>query len=204
MIKIFKTPMLFRKLFSRRVWGFDSLGKVYLTFDDGPTEELTGWILSFLRSQGIKATFFCVGENAKNHPLLMTEIINDGHVIGNHTMRHEKGVQTSKNDFIRSIDEANQFVPSTIFRPPYGRMPIRFDKDILKTHKIIMWSWLSYDFDESVSVQEILKRAQKQIKSGDIIVLHDNIKVSERLKEILPELVQIIKEKGLTFEVISS
>ena len=66
-----------------------------------------------------------------------------------------------------------------------------------------MWSWLSYDYDASVSVDTILKKAQK-IKGGDILVVHDNIKSAERLKIILPELVSIIKSKGLEFDIISA
>lgn len=67
-----------------------------------------------------------------------------------------------------------------------------------------MWSWLSYDYDENVSVDSILKSARKEIKAGDIIVLHDNEKVKDRLKLILPELVRIIREKDLRFELISA
>jgi hypothetical protein len=66
-----------------------------------------------------------------------------------------------------------------------------------------MWSWLSYDFDRNVSIEKILEKAKKQIKAGDIIVLHDNIKTFDRLKLLLPEIVKIIEYKKLTFDVIS-
>ena len=80
----------------RRTWGFSSLNTVYLTFDDGPTEELTQNILTILKEKGVKATFFCVGSNAKNNPELMSKMIREGHVVGNHTMRHENALKTSK------------------------------------------------------------------------------------------------------------
>ncbi|MBL1278757.1 MAG: polysaccharide deacetylase family protein [Fluviicola sp.] len=203
MIRFFKTPFLHRLIFYRRVWGFSNKKVVYLTFDDGPTEELTQWLLAFLEKERITATFFCVGENAQKHPELMREIVQGGHAIGNHTMRHEKGLKTSKKEYLESIEEASKHIDSTLFRPPYGRMWVSYTRAIRKKYKIIMWSWLSYDFDDAVSSEQILQNAKKQIKGGDIIVLHDNPKVKDRLKELLPELVKVIREKGLGFEVIN-
>lgn len=199
---LFKTPFIFRWIFPRKVWGVSSSKRVYLTFDDGPTIELTRWILDELQKEKIKASFFCVGENAKNHPELMDEIRAAGHVIGNHTMRHENGSKTSKQAYLDSIEEAEPYTSSTLFRPPYGRMPISFVRPIRKKYKIIMWSWLSYDYDHSISVDNILIEAEK-IKAGDILVLHDNAKVEERIKVLLPQIMSIVKEKGLEFEVLT-
>ncbi len=201
MARFFKTPSLFRWIFFRRVWGFSSSKKVYLTFDDGPTEKLLPWILDYLKEEKINATFFCVGNNAKVFPELMQRMKNEGHVIGNHTMRHERGTKTSKEVYLKSIKEAEQYTSSTLFRPPYGRMPIHYYGAISKRYKIIMWSWLSYDYDKRVDVSRIIKQAEN-IKAGDIIVFHDNLKVEERLKEILPEIVSICREKGLEFGLI--
>jgi peptidoglycan-N-acetylglucosamine deacetylase len=67
-----------------------------------------------------------------------------------------------------------------------------------------MWSLLSYDYDKNVTIELVLKNAQKEIKAGDILVVHDNEKVEERLKELLPELVRNIREKGLNFKTISA
>jgi len=65
-----------------------------------------------------------------------------------------------------------------------------------------MWSWLSYDYDKSVPIKKILQKAEKQIKAGDILVLHDNEKVTARMKELLPKLIEIIKAKQLDFKTI--
>jgi len=200
---IFKTPLVFRWIFPRKVWGVSASNKVYLTFDDGPTESLTTWILEELAKENIKATFFCVGENAKQHPTLMESIRNGGHAIGNHTMRHENGNKTSKIDYLNSIEEAAPFTSTTLFRPPYGRLPINYIKTIRLKYKIIMWSWLSYDFDPKISEEKIIAKAKK-IKAGDILVVHDNAKVEKRLKMILPQIIAIIKEKGLEFGIIDN
>lgn len=203
-MKQFRTPYFFRWIFHRRVWGFSRKDNtIYLTFDDGPTTECTHWILDQLAEHEVKATFFCVGANAQQYPDLMKRIQSEGHSIGNHTMRHEKGTQTKKEDYFQSISEAAEYVPSKLFRPPYGRIPMAYTKELRKKYDIVMWTWLSYDYHKDVSAEEILERA-KSIKSGDILVLHDNVKSYEKLKSTLPKLLQLLKEKGLKFAPISA
>jgi peptidoglycan-N-acetylglucosamine deacetylase len=202
-MKLFRTPIYFPWFFPRRTWGFSSAQKaVFLTFDDGPTPELTPWILDFLKSKNIQATFFCVGANAKAHPELMDRIVQEGHAIGNHTMHHERGTKVSKKVYIDSIQDASQYIESELFRPPYGRLPMTFGRSIRKKYAIIMWTWLSYDYDRSVPISEIMQQANR-IKVGDILVVHDNQKVSDRIQELLPQLVTRIQQKGLKFEIIS-
>jgi hypothetical protein len=65
-----------------------------------------------------------------------------------------------------------------------------------------MWSWLSYDYDPKVSIDLILKKAKKQISAGDILVLHDNDKVKERVNVLLPKLIEVIRAKEFEFSVI--
>lgn len=203
-MKLFKTPIVFRWIFPRRRWGFSVSEKnVYLTFDDGPTEELTDWILAILSEENVKATFFCVGANAQKYPHLIARIIEQGHGIGNHTMKHEKGTKIPKRDYLDSIEQASKFVPSHLFRPPYGRVPMTYTRSIARKYKIIMWSWLSYDYDDSVSITTILEEA-KRIKKGDILVLHDNQKMRVRIKELLPKLIHQLKEEGFQFKTISA
>lgn len=204
MFKLFKTPSFIRWMVPRRTWGFSSSETLYLTFDDGPTEGLTAWILDVLKEKGVKASFFCVGSNAKQYPELMERILNEGHVIGNHTMKHENGNKTSKEDYLASIEEASIYVDSKLFRPPYGRLPVPYVSSIRKNYEIIMWTWLSYDFDESVSVNDILEKSKKQIKPGDILVLHDNLKIEEKTKELLPLFLDDLIGRGYRFDVISS
>jgi peptidoglycan/xylan/chitin deacetylase (PgdA/CDA1 family) len=71
----------------------------------------------------------------------------------------------------------------------------------LGKYSIVMWSWLSYDFDARVPVEKILESAA-QIRNGDILVFHDNEKSVERLKILLPQVVHMLKEKGFSFETI--
>ncbi len=203
MTPVFKTPYLIKKILFKRLWGFsNSLNKVYLTFDDGPHPDITPWILDLLSNENIKATFFCVGENVRKYPAIYDRILKDGHAVGNHTMYHNNARNTQKKEYFDSIKKASTYIESNLFRPPYGRLPITWENELLKKYKIVMWSWLSYDFDMNQSISKILKKAKK-INSGDILVLHDNPKILEKQKKLLPELIRFIKERKITFEVLN-
>jgi peptidoglycan-N-acetylglucosamine deacetylase len=202
-MKFFKTPFFLPWFFPKREWGF-SLNEpfVYLTFDDGPNPTITPWVLDELKGHGIKATFFCVGDNVRKYPEIYKRILDEGHRVGNHTMYHSNSSKTNYKDYLKSYQQAEEYIESSLFRPPYGRLSYFKQKEILKTKKIIMWTWLAYDFDLSISIDLILKKAKRQINSGDIIVLHDNEKVKERVKILLPQIISVIQEKGLGFRVI--
>ena len=202
-MKIFKTPCFFKWIFPRRTWGFSrSIDQVFLTFDDGPNPEITPWILDYLKEKNIQATFFCVGSNIKRYPELFQRIKAEGHSVGNHTMNHDKGTIVPFQQYKSSISETKILIGNNLFRPPYGRINAWKSYQLSKEYQLIMWSWLSYDFDPSIPISTILKKAKKQIKAGDILVLHDNPKVTDRVKELLPKLIEIIDQKGLKFEKI--
>lgn len=203
-MKLFKTPRFFKWIFPNKTWGFSHHDNiVYLTFDDGPDPEITPWVLDELKKYGIKATFFCVGENVLKAPELFQRILDDGHAVGNHSMNHIKGVKVSVDEYERSAQEAAQYIHSNLFRPPYGRITLRQTHRLKKNFRIIMWSWLSYDFDKDVPLETIMKRAKKQINRGDILVLHDNKKTADRLKQLMPELIELLISQGYTFNKIN-
>ena len=73
---IVKTPSLIKIIFNKWVWSFSKKEKnIYLTFDDGPTPEITDWTLNELSKYNAKATFFCIGKNIENHPEIFKKII---------------------------------------------------------------------------------------------------------------------------------
>lgn len=202
-MKVFKTPFFMRKVFPIKKWGFlRHENSVYLTFDDGPDPDITPWVLDFLASHQLKATFFCVGENVKRYPEIYQRILHEGHAVGNHTMRHENGFFTPTHVYINSILEAENWIDSTLFRPPYGRLTFLQTWKIKKKFDIIMWSWLSYDYDQTVPIPYILEKAQSQIRSGDIIVLHDNVKTKDRLQLLLPALTKLLVNKNLELKIL--
>ncbi|MGV3632631.1 MAG: polysaccharide deacetylase family protein [Bacteroidota bacterium] len=203
-MRLFRIPKLASVVYPGRIWGFFVEQKaVYLTFDDGPHPDITPYVLDTLKEFGVKATFFCVGENVKHYPEIFARIKAEGHGVGNHTQKHENASKTNPARYLESVKEAHALIQSKLFRPPYGRLSPRLARTLGADFKIVMWTWLSYDFDTKVCVTEILFKAEKQIKAGDIIVLHDNPKIADKQKELLPKLLKLLREKKLDFEVVS-
>lgn len=199
---MFKSPKILKWIYPNRVWGISvSSPTVFLTLDDGPDPEITPWLLDFLKEQNVSATFFCVGSNCVKYPALYQRILSEGHAVGNHTMNHENGFKTNNEDYLNSIKQASSVIQSNLFRPPYGRMKQKLEKEICSDYKIIMWSWLSYDYDRNVPLSTIFQKAES-IKSGDILVFHDNKKTKDRLKELLPPIIEQLKTRGFQFELI--
>ncbi len=199
----FRVPAIVRWFFFKRIWRIEDPNGVALTFDDGPTVELSDWILDELKKHEIKATFFCVGSNIAACRGQYERMLAEGHQIGNHTFRHEKGTGTALPDYLNSVEETDKLLKSKLFRPPYGRLPLSYGKKLKDKYRIIMWTWLSYDYDKEVPTDQILRSAEKDIRAGDILVLHDNSKVKDRLQKLLPEIIRIVKDKGLEFRLIS-
>lgn len=199
---MFRSSKFLRTIFPARIWGISVSDKsVFLTFDDGPNPEITPWVLDFLKEYDISATFFCVGENVKRYPELYQRILDEGHRTGNHTMKHQNGLKTDSKIYLESISEAQELIQSNLFRPPYGRMKKQLDKKLSQRFKIIMWTWLSKDYDSSVPVEKIID-ASRRIVPGDILVFHDNVKTTERVKRVLPPIIEQLKSTGFLFRVI--
>ncbi len=200
---LFRIPRFIRTFFPNRTWRFSSSEKVvYLTFDDGPDSVLTPWILDLLAEKKIQATFFCVGENVLKNPSIFQRIKQEGHSIGNHTMNHSKGSKMKIDLYIQNTERANEFIKSSLFRPPYGRITLKQVKQLKKKYKIVMWTWMANEFNNRINDQTILQKAKKQIQAGDIIVLHDNPKTKNRIQILLPEIITIIQKKGFEFRRI--
>ena len=187
--------------------------KIYLTFDDGPTPEITEWVLDELKKHQIKATFFCIGKNINNHGAIFLKIINEGHSIGNHTYNHLKGWNTSTEEYIDNIALCELEIlnlrsriydlQSKIFRPPYGKIKKSQSKKLKKLgYKVIMWDVLSADFDQSIPPEKCLENVLQNVESGSVIVFHDSVKAYKNLKYTLPRTIQALKEKGFEFSTI--
>jgi peptidoglycan-N-acetylglucosamine deacetylase len=208
-----KTNRFVKKLFGSYVWDIPNTeNKIYLTFDDGPTPEITEWVLQELEKYNAKATFFCIGNNIEKYPEIFKKVINQGHSIGNHTFNHLNGWKTStveylKNTFIceEQILESKIYnLQSKIFRPPYGKIKSSQANKLRQLgYKIIMWDVLSADFDASISKEKCLENATKSVTSGSIIVFHDSVKAFSHLEFTLPKALKYFKEKGFIFEKLA-
>lgn len=205
-----KTHWFIKKLFSNYIWDLpNSEKKIYLTFDDGPTPEITEWTLQQLKKYNAKATFFCIGDNVRKFPEIFKKIIEEGHAIGNHTFNHLNGWKTSKQDYIENTNKCQSQISNlkpeicNLFRPPYGKIKPSQSKQLRKLgYKIIMWDVISYDFDATISKEKCLENVLKNVKSGSIIVFHDSIKAFPNLEYTLPKVIEILNKKGFVFAKI--
>jgi peptidoglycan-N-acetylglucosamine deacetylase len=202
-MRFFTLPALVRMISpSQVIWRINtSCKKIFLTFDDGPDPAVTPQILSVLDEFNAKATFFCLGKNAAKHPLLLDEIISRGHSVGNHSYNHYDAWRTSSSVYLQDVDKAGKIIKSAMFRPPYGRLPLRRFQEIAQQYQIIMWTIMSYDFDPHLTAREILDRFEKQGDlSGAIIVFHDNCNASKLCLKVLPVLLENKIKNGYSFE----
>jgi len=199
-----KTPSIIQRIFSRYTWRFSTSQKeIYLTFDDGPTSEITNFILSELKKYQAKATFFCIGKNVKNHPSIYQQIIKDGHSVGNHTFHHLKGPKTKNATYIDDTKHASAHIHSPLFRPPYGKIKASQGKLLKQSgYQIIMWDVLSGDFDLSITPEKCLKNVLKNTNKGSIVVMHDSKKAKEKIYYALPKILPYFIEKGFQFKAI--
>lgn len=208
-----KTNALIKKLFSNYVWDIPNTeNKIYLTFDDGPTPEITEWVLEQLNKFNAKATFFCIGNNIEKHPEIFDKVMAEGHSIGNHTYNHLNGWKTSTREYIENSGQWSLISGQNyqlnkehykLFRPPYGKIKPSQSKKLRKNgYNIIMWDVLSADFDSDISKEKCLENVKKNVKSGSIIVFHDSVKAFSNLEYTLPKALQYWKEKGFVFESI--
>jgi peptidoglycan/xylan/chitin deacetylase (PgdA/CDA1 family) len=170
---------------------------VYLTFDDGPHPVATPFILQQLAACDARATFFCIGKCIADYPGIFEQTIAAGHSVGNHTYNHLNGWKTSTEEYIDNIAAANEFISNRIFRPPYGRIS-RKQAALLQAAgwKVYMWSVLSADFDIAVSPEKCLDNVLSNIAPGAIVVFHDSSKAWDRLRYVLPFVLDYCKEQG--------
>ncbi len=201
---LIKTPWWLRALYPSFIWNINTNEKVlYLTFDDGPHETATPFVLDELKKYDAKATFFCIGNNVGQHRSIYERILAEGHAVGNHTFNHLNGWKTKDEEYINDIDKAAKEIDSTLFRPPYGRIT-RFQSSVIsRQSSIIMWDVLSGDFDTDLQPQRCLANVLYHSKKGSIIVFHDSSKAWERMSYCLPRLLEHFTQEGYQFKALS-
>lgn len=207
-----KTPTLLTKVYPDCLWKVPtSEKKIYLTFDDGPIPEITPFVLDELKKRSAKATFFCIGTNVAANPELFKRIIREGHSTGNHTYDHLNGWNTSDKEYFENIEKCGQVVlpllpdegrMPTLFRPPYGKLKPSQYTSLKTKYKLVMWDVLSYDFDLTITGEQVLNNVLKNTEAGSVIVMHDSLKAKEKVEYALPKMLAHFTEKGFMFEAL--
>lgn len=213
MFYLVKTPWWLKKIYPYYTWDIPVKEKIlYLSFDDGPHETATPFVLEQLRKYNAKATFFCIGKNVVKYPAIFHQILEEGHAIGNHTYNHLNGWKEKNQKYTDDILEAKKYIDSNLFRPPYGRLT-GFQARLLKKgapfnptdspgFRIIMWSVLSGDFDQKLDAPTCRDHVVLNAYPGAIIVFHDSTKAWDRMKDALPAVLEHFSKAGYLFQAI--
>ncbi len=209
-----RTPFFLPLLYPSLTWRIKNDRKeLYLTFDDGPVPGPTEFVLDTFASRNIKATFFCIGDNIRKHPDVFKKIVEQGNAIGNHTFNHLSGWKTNAQLYLENIKKCDELIyehtlrttnnqqPTTLFRPPYGRITKKQIQS-LSDYKIIMWDVLSVDYNKSLSPKNCLLNTIQATRPGSIIVFHDSYKAEKNLAFTLPRFIDHFLEQGFTFHTL--
>ena len=184
--------------------------KIALTFDDGPHPIYTPRILDILDKYNIKATCFIIGINAKNYQDTLKEIVKRGHEIGNHSFSHTILKDKSASKIIAEVEECRRTIyeisgeNTVIFRPPGGLMAKlnSEDAELLESYNIVFWSIDTLDWAHR-NPEAIRDYVANDIKSGDIILMHDYIGFDSPTPEALEILIPLLIDKGYNFVTVS-
>ncbi|MBN1462262.1 MAG: polysaccharide deacetylase family protein [Paludibacteraceae bacterium] len=192
---------LFRLFYKGAIWQINTDEKViYLTFDDGPTPEVTTKVLDILDAYNIKASFFCIGQNVINYPEIYQLLISKGHTVGNHTHSHLKGFEVSNEEYFANVKEASKYIHSQYFRPPYGRIKRSQLRALQKDYTVVLWDLITRDYNANLSNEYILRNIKRLKRNGSIVVFHDSKKAEKRLLAVLPEAIKYWIQQGYTFK----
>lgn len=183
---------------------------IALTFDDGPTKE-TDKILSILREQQIKATFFVTGAALQKHVEEGKKIADSGHELGNHTYSHERMILKSYGFVKREIQKTDSLIRLTgyqgtiHFRPPYGKKLLILPYFLSTQHrKSIMWDVEPESYPEvGKSARNITEHVLEHTKPGSIILLHVMHQDRKESVKSIPGIISGLKKQGYTFLTIS-
>lgn len=205
-----KFPAILKHIYPDYLWRVDTTEKhVYLTFDDGPTPEITEAVLDMLEAFDAKATFFQLGKNIQTYPLIAHQTIDAGHSIGNHGHNHLNGWKTHNylyfSDFLRAQKALAEYTgyKTELFRPAYAKITASQARKIRKSHQIVMMDVMAGDFDQKLSVADVVYHVTAHVTPGSIVCLHDSEQAWPRLSKALPLILEYLTQEGYAFKALN-
>jgi len=184
---------------------------IALTFDDGPDPVYTPQVLEILRKNGVRGTFFAVGQQMEKYPELTKLIVQRGNEIANHTYSHPSLRRIGKTKLKDELVKTRQIIQTitssdpTLFRPPEGY----YNKAIVNIarengYKVILWSWTQDTRDWSnPGVERIINKVLDNAKHGDIVIMHDCGGNRSQTIQALQPIIDGLKKKGLDMITVS-
>jgi peptidoglycan/xylan/chitin deacetylase (PgdA/CDA1 family) len=183
---------------------------VALTFDDGPHPLYTPQVLRILAGAGIRATFFMIGRRMEQYPALARQVAARGHVIGNHTYSHPRGLTGLSRDRItRELAQCEPFIqrstglPTALFRPPLGWIDSRvMTLTEARGYRTILWT-VCADHHDAPEPKDMAARVLRYAQPGAIILLHDG-EFPARWKDVaaLPLIIAGLRRRGYRFATV--
>lgn len=205
--------------FGRTFIGTPGTGRLLaLTYDDGPNTAWTPTLLELLAKHDVKATFFSIGKYAREQPALLREVAAAGHPIGSHTYTHvtmplhtDETIRRELRQTREAIEDAGVEMAEVqgrrLMRPPYGRRRPGTVRVLWEEGYIpILWSVTLWDWSKGVTTEKIMRKANRQIKGGDVVLLHDGCDVAmgwDRSHSIAATEQIISRWKSEGFEFVS-
>lgn len=204
-------------VYADQVFHKDGKKIAFLTFDDGPTRNVTPQILNTLKKYNVHATFFVLGQLSKRNGDLLRQECAEGHSIGNHSYTHEYGkVYRNMDSFLNEINETNKIISkqvghefkTDIFRFPggsFGRSHKKF-RDKLKQEGIRYVDWNASSGDAAglnVPVEKLIQNVKDTSKGKHhlVILMHDAA-TKKTTAEALPKIIEYLKSEGYTFKTL--
>ena len=172
---------------------------VALTFDDGPSRKCTPVLLDGLKERDVHATFFLMGKNIEGNEDIVKRMSDEGHLIGNHSYEHIQLTKAGPEAVCEAVEHTQKQIEAITgkrpeyIRPPYGDWNEELEEEIGMTP--VLWSADSLDW-KLKDTGKILRRVLKDVKDGDIILMHDIFSTSV---EAALELIDILQKEGYVF-----
>ena len=179
---------------------------IYLTFDEGYEAGYTEQILKTLKENDVKAAFFITAHYLNTQPELVKRMIDEGHILGNHTVNHKSMPDLTDEKVESEIMDLHKAVYSKFgyemkyMRPPMGEFS---ERTLAITnnlgYKTVMWSFAYKDWEENnqPSQEDAKKKILENIHNGEIMLLHGNSKTNT---EVLGDIIKEIKNMGYEFK----
>ena len=153
-----------------------------LTFDDGPHPVWTPLLLDGLKERGVKATFFLMGENIPGNEEIVERMVREGHLVGNHSYRHEQLTREGLEQVCQSFEKTGQMIEEIAgIRPEYARPPYGDWNEELECRTeltTVLWDVDSLDWSDK-DRRRITDKVCREIEDGDIVLMHDIFQSSQ-------------------------
>lgn len=178
---------------------------IALTFDDGPTGEITPQVLKTLHDLKVKATFFVMGQQAQLYPKLIEREVAEGHALGIHSYTHSRSpamrVACMEMDRCESVLKKITGRKTQLFRPPYGKLTSTHAKTgLARRYAVTLWTNSAGD-TSTRKVQSVFHNVVANAQDGDIVLMHDAYG-KQHTASALPLVIKALRKKGFSFVTV--